>query len=923
MAGPSESLLANTVFQLGLEPVDYLLSSQQLDRFRAGMGVTVEREVRGRRGAYFTHAALDLEPGPGGQRAWHLVAETGQDHCALVRLIQKLEGDRAALCRELEVDIAANSANLWRIAACGDGLQSSNDRLYTSHHFANVMFNVMRGGIFADQYWIHKADLLDFVSARNRDVLREYGNFFAGLPDRVHVTVLRERAESSGSADLVRLCGAYLPLTFSRRHGDPSRPWNHFSIQLKKADGGQRFDYEGNWRDIFQNWEALAYAYPEYVESMIGTFLCATTVDGYNPYRITRQGVDWEIPQPHNPWANIGYWSDHQIIYLQKLMEVSVKMHPGRLETWLAQPLFSYAHVPYRIKPYADLLADPYNSIEFDWDREREIEGRVRERGTDGKLVTAQTGQIVHASLAEKLLSLLLAKLANFVPEGGIWMNTQRPEWNDANNALVGKGLSVVTLGYLRRYIVFVRELLAKCALETLPIHQDVVVFYTRVSEILARFRPVLDGSFRDEQRREMMDALGEAGSDTRWNFYKNGFSEEWAEVRARDLAVFLDLAEAYIEHSLRANRRVDDLYHAYNILHLDGGRASVSPLYEMLEGQVAILSSGLLSAQESLALLKGLRHSALFQADQHSYILYPDRNLVGFLKKNRVPAERVRSLGLVASLVAEGDESLITRDTHGDYHFNGQMRNARDAARVLETLGRRPGYTDLVRAESGKILSLFEDTFHHAQFTGRSGTFFAYEGLGSVYWHMVSKLLLAVQETVLRARGEEGCDALIAEYFDIRQGLSFKKTPQVYGAFPTDPYSHTPKGQGAKQPGMTGLVKEEILTRMAELGLSIEDGRLVFDATLLDPDELLSEACAFEYVDVSGQARRIELEEGSLAYTFCQTPVVVHASSEARITVLFADGGVEKLSGYTLDGETSRHIFQRDGVVDRLVVSF
>ncbi|MCK7481714.1 MAG: hypothetical protein M0C28_34500 [Candidatus Moduliflexus flocculans] len=54
---------------------------------------------------------------------------------------------------------------------------------------------------------------------------------------------------------------------------------------------------------------------------------------------------------------------------------------------------------------------------------------------------------MLHANLAEKLLTLLLAKLVNFVPEGGIWMNTQRPEWNDANNALVGKGLSVVTLG--------------------------------------------------------------------------------------------------------------------------------------------------------------------------------------------------------------------------------------------------------------------------------------------------------------------------------------------------------------------------------------------------------------------------------------------------------------------------------------------
>ena len=48
-----------------------------------------------------------------------------------------------------------------------------------------------------------------------------------------------------------------------------------------------------------------------------------------------------------------------------------------------------------------------------------------------------------------------LAKISNFIPEGGIWMNTQRPEWNDANNALVGNGVSMVTLYYLRRFLNF------------------------------------------------------------------------------------------------------------------------------------------------------------------------------------------------------------------------------------------------------------------------------------------------------------------------------------------------------------------------------------------------------------------------------------------------------------------------------------
>ena len=94
----------------------------------------------------------------------------------------------------------------------------------------------------------------------------------------------------------------------------------------------------------------------------------------------------------------------------------------------------------------------------------------------------------------------------------------------------------------------------------------------------------------------------------------------------------------------------------------------------------------------------------------------------------------------------------------------------------------------------------------------------------------MVSKLLLAVQETILRTRDEPSTAALIEKYADIRKGQSFNKPPDVYGAFPTDPYSHTPKGQGAKQPGMTGMVKEEILTRQVELGFSIENGNITFD---------------------------------------------------------------------------------------------
>jgi hypothetical protein len=510
----------------------------------------------------------------------------------------------------------------------------------------------------------------------------------------------------------------------------------------------------------------------------------------------------------------------------------------------------------------------------------------------------------------------------NFVPEGGIWMNTQRPEWNDANNALVGKGLSVVTLCYLRRSIEFYKTMLAQSALSTVQIGTEVYGLYSQIFQILIEFKDTLNTSFSDEQRRAMMDALGQAGSDYRWNYYSQGFSGKVNQSSIPDIIAFLDLAQQYIEHSLRANKRGGDLFHTYNTMQFNDKSASVKHLYEMLEGQAAILSSGLLSGEESLALLESLRHSPLYRADQHSYILYPDRQLPGFLEKNRMTSDQVSHLALVSKLIEARDKTLFVKDEEDNYHFSSHIRNLRDVTRLLDALKEQPQYTELVKTDAVKIENLFEEIFRHAEFTGRSGTFFAYEGLGSIYWHMVSKLLLAVQETIIRTRSESSTCALMEKYADIRKGLSFNKTAENYGAFPTDPYSHTPKGQGAKQPGMTGLVKEEILTRQAELGYFIENGNLVFDFLMLDRSEFLADPALFNYFGIDGQSQQIELKAGSLAYSICQIPVILQVSNEDRITLYFNDGSIQDIEGQVLDVVNSAHIFQRDGVIHHLVVS-
>src|SRR4029079_10571392 len=117
----------------------------------------------------------------------------------------------------------------------------------------------------------------------------------------------------------------------------------------------------------------------------------------------------------------------------------------------------------------------------------------------------------------------------------------------------VGKGLSVVTLCYLRRTIVFCKELLQQSSLSSVQVSVEVYTLFSELFQILIGFQDVLTGGFSDEQRRAMMDALGQAGSDYRWNYYSNGFAGKSAQLPVPELARFLDLAQKYVEHSLHA----------------------------------------------------------------------------------------------------------------------------------------------------------------------------------------------------------------------------------------------------------------------------------------------------------------------------------------------------------------------------------
>ncbi len=338
-----------------------------------------------------------------------------------------------------------------------------------------------------------------------------------------------------------------------------------------------------------------------------------------------------------------------------------------------------------------------------------------------------------------------------------------------------------------------------------------------------------------------------------------------------------LDEALVAIDHSIRSNKRTDDLYHAYNLLHLDDDSVDIRRLYPMLEGQVAVLSSGVLSGEESLAVLDALFSSKMYRTDQKSFMLYPDRPLPDFLSRNRIPADKLDEIPVLSRMIGAGDRRIVLECADGTYRFNTDFANERDLKGALTAIG--TDYGDELTYHTPDILALYERVFNHHAFTGRSGTMFGFEGLGCIYWHMVAKLLLAIQETWRRAAdegaGNDVLTALAKAYYRVRDGLGFNKTPLEYGAFPTDPYSHTPGQAGAQQPGMTGQVKEEILARFGELGIRVKGGSARFEPGLLLPSEFTNESTVFRYLDVDDNWQEVDVPPRSIAFSWCQVPLI------------------------------------------------
>jgi hypothetical protein len=125
---------------------------------------------KGEKGAYFISSDISLAENS--SKKWTIVANVNQNHSQVISLQEVLK-NKAALEKIIQDDIDAGTQNLIQLVAGADGLQTTADKLNDSRHFSNVMFNIMRGGIFDDNYQLKKSDFTAYLAKANKEYLQE------------------------------------------------------------------------------------------------------------------------------------------------------------------------------------------------------------------------------------------------------------------------------------------------------------------------------------------------------------------------------------------------------------------------------------------------------------------------------------------------------------------------------------------------------------------------------------------------------------------------------------------------------------------------------------------------------------------------------------------------------------------------------
>ncbi len=454
---------------------------------------------------------------------------------------------------------------------------------------------------------------------------------------------------------------------YSRKHGDPERDYNYFSL------GGEYFAQgNGNFRDINQNRRCDVLFNPEIGDRNIRTFYQLIQPDGYNPLVLTAEtytlpekdltkisekiggkispenqkslkellskaftpgalamaAEEWGLSKKEakcltsevvclshnepNAVFSEGYWCDHWTYNLD-LIENYLSVYPENEQKLI------FGDADY--KWYA-----PHASVNPRAERYRMTENGLRqynaltEQTPKNKWVSTSTGETAQSTLIEKLLLLCAIKTATLDAAGmGIEMEGGKPGWYDALNGLPGLlGSSTAETCELLRLIRFTSDVLKR--------HDSDIELYIEIAELISKTAKILEETEDTYIRWDKLNLLKENYREK----IAKGFDGSRATLTLTDLVSALNAMEKAIQKGIEAAISLGNgaiptyfTFEAEGIIDTPDGvmpkKLTPKPLPLFLEGPVHYLKLSL-STEEKRTVADKIKNSGLYDKELSMY---------------------------------------------------------------------------------------------------------------------------------------------------------------------------------------------------------------------------------------------------------------------------------------------------------------
>lgn len=394
---------------------------------------------------------------------------------------------------------------------------------------------------------------------------------------------------------------------YSRKHGDPERDYNFFTLAPEFYSQGN-----GNFRDVNQNRRNDVFFVPDAGLFNVKMFMNLIQLDGYNPLGV--QGTTFTIEQEtadkiikehvklkqdklrdvfkgkftpgiismqialnkielkisEEAFINLvlaeatqhieaifgeGFWVDHWT-YNFDLIESYLSIFPDKVDALLYEDnTYQYYESPVTVLPRSQKYGLNNKGVVRQY-------GAIQEEPHTSRFSASnwardESGKIYKTHLAQKLMTLVMTKFSSLDPFGmGIEMEANKPGWNDAMNGLPGVfGSGVSETIELVRIVRFLKIAISR----ELKLLEENYTFFSALNEVVSKNLTMFE-------RWDEMTTIRETFRAT----IEKGVSGREKSVQKLELVIFLSRVEDIlmdgIQRATHLNEGIIPTYLTYNV---------------------------------------------------------------------------------------------------------------------------------------------------------------------------------------------------------------------------------------------------------------------------------------------------------------------------------------------------------------------